>query len=333
MVSSTVARAFNFLTRPISDEVFTKLRYFLQFGEFPDLEQPKTYNEKIQHFKLYGNTDLVTKCCDKYRVREYVDTHIEVDILSELYWVGENPRNIPFEDLPQSFVMKCNHGCGYNILVEDKDDLDEKEAIRQLETWLKEDFWRRGRELNYKGIEKRVVVEEYLSQDDGSNPRDVKLFVMGGDVEFVQIDIDMFGDHERGFFSTDWEKLPFGILYPIPDQDVERRRVGKHIAHVIERGQGGSQVDEQDRQEHVACQQRRAPDPEPGTDPGSQAQDQEQDEQEQGGPDASGVDRLSQAEGRPALDHQGSCADGLSPGRDRRISGLAPGNGQPGRVE
>jgi hypothetical protein len=196
------------------------VRYFLQFGTVPDLDNPETYNEKIQHFKLYGASETVRKCCDKYRVREYVNERIDEDILPDLYWHGENPEDIPFDDLPESFVMKCNHGCGYNILVDDKDELNEAEAISRLKMWLREDFWRRGRELNYKGIDKQVIVEEYLKGADGNPPRDIKVFVMGGKVEFIQIDVDRFGDHKRALFTPEWKQLPFTILYPMPDREI-----------------------------------------------------------------------------------------------------------------
>ncbi len=93
----------------IPDRLFIRLSYFCVFGKLPDLEHPKTYTEKIQWFKLNQTDKIFSDLADKYTVRAYVEKKIEDDILIPLYRHGTDQENIPFETLPESFVIKCNH--------------------------------------------------------------------------------------------------------------------------------------------------------------------------------------------------------------------------------
>ena len=89
-------------------------------GKELDLENPKTFNEKIQWLKLYDSTPIKTQLADKYLVRDWVKEKIGEEYLIPLLGVYDNFDEIDFDKLPEQFVIKCNHGCGYNIVVKDK---------------------------------------------------------------------------------------------------------------------------------------------------------------------------------------------------------------------
>lgn len=129
-------------------------------------DNPIEFNEKIHWLKIntYNNNPLITQCVDKYKVRDYI---IPKDIVkcAELYGVYDSPEQIEWDKLPDRFVIKCNHGCGYNILCNDKSTLDKKETKKQLRAWLKEDYWKEYAEIQYKYVEKKIIVEEYLGDD------------------------------------------------------------------------------------------------------------------------------------------------------------------------
>lgn len=148
---------------PISPTLDTKLSYRSAFKKKLDLKNPKTINEKILYLKLndYYNNDLVTECEDKYAIRNYLKRKKMEYLLPVLYGVYDNPKDINWEKMPNSFVIKCNHGCGYNIIVKDKKKLDISMAQKKLEKWIKEDWWKRG-EIQYKYIKKKIIAEEYL---------------------------------------------------------------------------------------------------------------------------------------------------------------------------
>lgn len=106
----------------IPDEALSKLYYRIVLHKKLNLENPRTFNEKIQWMKLYyfPKNPLVVNCSDKYAVREYVRQKGYGDKLVPLLGVWDRARDIEWDALPNRFVLKCNHGCAYNILVPDK---------------------------------------------------------------------------------------------------------------------------------------------------------------------------------------------------------------------
>lgn len=194
----------------ISPRLTTRLLYRRKFKRPLDLNAPKTLNEKILWLKLntYRDDPLVTRCADKWLVREYVSSAGWGEVLNEVCGVWTSPREIPWEELPESFVLKCNHGCGYNILCPQKSGLDIPRSVRQLERWMETDFWRCYAELQYRGIPKRILCEKYLG--DGEHiPVDYKVYCFHGEPRYILV----CDGREKGwprfyFFDRDWNFCP-----------------------------------------------------------------------------------------------------------------------------
>ena len=169
-----------YLLAPISPVLCSRWRFRRTFGRPLDLRTPRTLNEKLMWLKLrrYGSDPLVTRCADKYAVRDYVESCGCGDILNELYGAWDRPRDIPWDALPHAFVLKCNHGCGYNILCPDKSTLDREAAVRTLNKWLRHDFWRDFAELQYRPIPKKIVCERFLGH--GDDLPDYKIYCFHG---------------------------------------------------------------------------------------------------------------------------------------------------------
>jgi hypothetical protein len=158
---------------------------------------------------------------DKYKVREYVKEKIGDEYLIPLLGVYDNPEDIDINKLPDSFVLKVNHGSGYNIICKNKNEIDfDKEKIK-LSKWLSEDYYKKGREWVYKDIDRKIVCEKFIESDDGRDLLDYKFFCFNGKPEFVQVDIDRFSDHTRNIYSTEWKKQNFSICYPQSNEEVD----------------------------------------------------------------------------------------------------------------
>lgn len=174
-----------------------------------DLNNPKTFNEKIQWMKInyYPNNPLVIQGADKYAVRRYVEDKGFGDLLVPLLGVWNNAKDIQWEKLPDKFVLKCNHGCAYNILCGDKNNFNTSGATKQLNEWLKEDFGSFNIELHYSKIQPRLITcEEYL----GDCIMDYKYFCFNGEPKYIYVSNDLVHDRQAqiGFFYLDGKKMP-----------------------------------------------------------------------------------------------------------------------------
>lgn len=176
------SRAFYAALSYLSPRLNTKLLFMRKFGRLPELEKPETLNEKLLKLKLesFGHDPLVRQCADKYRVRDYVRQQGLGDTLVRLIAVYDRVEDIRWDKLPERFAMKWNFGCGYNLICADKSALDIKAAEKQLKKWGREPFWAYYSELQYRGVEKKILVEEYIGSSSGQLPEDYKFYCFNG---------------------------------------------------------------------------------------------------------------------------------------------------------
>ena len=194
-------------------EKVSKIRYKNIFGVEPDLENPKTFNEKLMWLKLnkYADDPLVSQCSDKYAAREYVEKCGLGHTLNDLIGAWDRAEDIDWSSLPQRFAIKCNHGCGYNLICQDKSKFDTKKATEQLDAWMKDDFWKEYAEVHYRTIPKKIICEKYLEGKGNALPVDFKIYCFNGEPEYIGnfIERDLVTDEIlRGYFDLDWNPSP-----------------------------------------------------------------------------------------------------------------------------
>ena len=200
----------------VSPTLVSKIYYKQKFGRPLNLENPKEFNEKLQWLKLkrYQNDPLVIQCADKVKARDYVEACGCKDILIECIGVYGNPESIPWDELPEKFVLKCNHGAGYNIICPDKKKLDVDKAKKQLNLWLKEDYALPYAEMHYHKIPRRIICEEYIQPQDGLVPDDYKVYCFDGKADYIMLcrEREHNGEEEvckYYFFDKEWNFYPW----------------------------------------------------------------------------------------------------------------------------
>ena len=194
--------------------------YYQATGMYLNLDSPQTFNEKIQWLKLYDSTPLKTRLADKYLVRDWVAEKIGSQYLIPLLGAWDKFDDIDFDSLPNRFVLKANHGCGWNIIVTDKSNLDIKGANSKLDIWMGKKFGVRGLELHYFNITPKIIAEQFL--DGGDDLKDYKFLCFGGEVKYVWVDSSRYTDHRRDVFDLRWNHQPFTIKFPNADSTPPR---------------------------------------------------------------------------------------------------------------
>jgi hypothetical protein len=198
--------------------------FYRKTGEILDLENPKTYNQKIQWLKLKDNNPLKGVLSDKYLAREWVAQKIGDKHLVPLYGVWDNFDEIDFAKLPEKFVLKATHGCAMNIVVKDKSLFDIEEARAKFSDWTNTHFaFRNGLELHYNDTAPRIIAEEYIENFDGEL-YDYKVFCFNGKAKYSEFMSGRFEDEgsKRTFYDTEWNLQPFTSLAPQYNAKIEK---------------------------------------------------------------------------------------------------------------
>jgi len=129
-----------------------------------NLDNPKTFTEKIQWLKFYDCTEQKTACADKINLRTICKEKIGKNLCPKILKIYNSINEIEYDELPDRFVLKCNHGCKWNIICEDKSKFNFDEAIEKIKIWYNSDFsnsWDNN-EYQYKNIVPKIFLEEYL---------------------------------------------------------------------------------------------------------------------------------------------------------------------------
>lgn len=199
-----------------------------------NLDKPQTFNEKIQWLKLYDSTPLKTKLADKYLVREWVKEKIGKQYLIPLLGVWNCFDEINFSQLPDKFVIKTNHGSGWNKIVTDKSSIDFAQLKKQFDTWMNTNFaYKASLELHYMKITPKIIVEKYIEND--GDLYDYKFLCFNSQPRFVWIDVGRYTDHRRNIYNLDWELQPFTIAYKQTDGPIAPPKKLKEMAALAEK--------------------------------------------------------------------------------------------------
>ena len=133
-----------FTNSPISNIVSDKANLKLVAygrGLKMDLDNPKTFNEKLQWLKLHDRKPEYTRMVDKYEAKLYVAEKIGEEYIIPTLGVWERFDDIDFDSLPDQFVLKCTHDSGGLVICKDKSKLDLKGAKKKINKSLKRNYF------------------------------------------------------------------------------------------------------------------------------------------------------------------------------------------------
>ena len=207
----------------IPDKLMIKIEYRLKIKKPLRLNPPKTFNEKLQWLKLNDRKPIYTVMADKYACRKYIEKRIGKDYLVPIYGVWNNVKSIPFDSLPNEFVIKCTHDSGSVIVCRDKEKLDIKNTKKFLNSRLnKNSFWY-GREWPYKNIKPRIIAEKLLKDDCYENLPVFKIFCFNGEPRIIQ---QLLNDKQPNetvdYFDTNWKRLNMKQRFPNSQTPIDK---------------------------------------------------------------------------------------------------------------
>lgn len=210
-------------SRCMDDRTFIRWQYFFGMGKFPNLENPKTYNEKLQWLKFNDIHPEYTRLVDKYEAKEYVREILGEEYIIPTLGVWDCFDEIDFSRLPNQFVLKTTHDSGGVVVCTDKEHLNLSAARKKLERSLRHNFYYEHREYPYKDVKPRIIAEKYMVDESGTELKDYKFFCFDGKVKMLFVATDRsIGDVKFDFFDPQFNHLPFKQGHPWADKPIAK---------------------------------------------------------------------------------------------------------------
>lgn len=208
----------------LDDKEYISRQFEYYLGYCPNLDNPKTFNEKLQWLKLYDRNPKYTQLVDKYEVKKYVANIIGEEYVIPTLGIYNSFEEIDFEKLPQQFVLKCTHGCGGVMVCKDKTGFDINIAKEVLHRKLKQNQYWYGREWPYKNVKPRIIAEQYLEEADTEDLVDYKVLCMNGTAKLAFTCTNRFGEGGLcvNFYDRYWNPMPFKRHYPRRRREVNK---------------------------------------------------------------------------------------------------------------
>lgn len=234
----------------MNDKTYLKIIYRICMKKKLNLDNPKTFNEKLQWLKLYDRNPEYTNMVDKYEVKKYVADKIGEEYIIPTLGVWDKFEDIDFDKLPDQFVLKCTHDSGGLVICKDKSKLDIEKAGRKISNCLKHSFFWGMREWPYKDVKPRIIAEQYMVDESGYELKDYKFFCFDGKVKMLFISSDRADDGKEtktDFFDENFTHLPVtkkgkvnADVKPVCPKGFEKM---KELAEILSQGIPHARID------------------------------------------------------------------------------------------
>ena len=196
---------FRGLVKACSKKAYISYQYKYITHHKLDWKKLSRYTEKLQYLRLYvyPKDDLVSKCAGRVGVREYVKEMGYDELLIKTYGVFDRFEDIDFNKLPNSFVMKCSHGCAMNYICYDKNKINYEELKKKFNKWMKTNYGKKTVELHYAKIKPQIIIEE-LMLENGKLPTEYKIHVFNGVAKNLYVVTSRGVDIRYNNYYIDW---------------------------------------------------------------------------------------------------------------------------------
>lgn len=203
--------------KKLSDEEFIQYRYKKIFYRKANLLNPTLFTEKIQWLKLNDRDNLNTQCADKYSVRSYVEKKVGSNYLIPLRFVTQDYKDINIINISDyPCIIKTSHDSGGTFILKEKNRFKLYVIRQKLKKRLKQNFYFKNREWEYKNIRPSIIVEELIKDKNNTEQlNDYKIHCFNGTPKFIQTIFDRGDEVKEDWYDTDWNLLDVHYFSPV----------------------------------------------------------------------------------------------------------------------
>lgn len=218
-----------------SDKLYLQCLFQRIGGGKLNINQPVTYNEKLNWMKLNYRNPLYTQLVDKIEVKNYVDKILGPGYNVETIATYDSVEDIDFDKLPNEFVLKCNHTSKIGLIIcrdkkngiifkgreKDETPLTYEEVKEELRKGLKHDYYKVAREWPYKNVKRRILAEKFMKTEDGSPLKDYKIFCFDGEPKYIWCGTN-YEPTYFDFYDLEWNRIPVEYGHPNLPEPLEK---------------------------------------------------------------------------------------------------------------
>ena len=199
---AVLARGF---IKAISKKKYVEMQYKYITHHDLHLDNPVRYTEKLQYLRLcaYPKNKEVSRCAGRVGVRDYLKENGLEEYLIPCLGIYDKFDDIDFDKLPNSFVLKCTHGCAMNYICYNKESINKKALKKQFDKWLKTNYGKKTVELHYSPIKPQIIAEE-LILEKGKLPTEYKIHVFNGEARNLYVVTSRGEDIRYNNYYIDW---------------------------------------------------------------------------------------------------------------------------------
>lgn len=199
------------LLRRLPDDLYLKLVFIIKMRRPLNLDDPRTFNEKLQWLKLNDRHLIYTDMVDKMKAKAFVAERIGERYIVPSLGVWNRFEEIDFETLPRNFVLKCTHDSGGLVVVRDKKKIDKSVIKNKIEASLRDNYYWVAREWPYKNVPPRIIAEEYLEGASERGLIDYKFYCFNGEPQFLYVSqgLENHSTALISFVNLDWSRAPY----------------------------------------------------------------------------------------------------------------------------
>ena len=166
-----------------------------------NLENPQNIVDRINWYKIYDKDPRKVKWSDKiYAMRNLKDMGLSDIIIPPVFYTYDYLARETYLSLPEGkYIIKCNHGSGWNIRFERKKLKDAIYIFDKIKEWISLNYaYVTGYEWQYEQITPGIII-----QPDYGQLKDWMFWCENGEIKYVQTARKLGKNLEEFFTFTD----------------------------------------------------------------------------------------------------------------------------------
>ena len=200
----------------LGDKLFAWINFVRFHRRLPS--DANTYNDVL--YRIKTTDDIIDPLRVLVSDKEFLKLYVKA-IAGERYNVPtidviRSTEAVDACEFPDQCCIKPTHASGRVILRRHGEPVDRE----KIKGWFRINYYRIGREANYRLLRPKVIVEPLLF--GSANVEDYKIFCVNGAPRIIQVDVDRYIGHKRKYYDADWMEQDFSIKYPRTDKTLAR---------------------------------------------------------------------------------------------------------------